>query len=454
MSSIKSLTEGNELKLILAFGTPLLFGNILQQLYNFVDTVVVGRGCGVDALAAVGLAGPINFLILGFVMGLAQGVTILVSQYFGAGDAVNLRKSVTMSALVNYGAGFIITIVSVAATRWILLVIGTPEEILEDAVLYLHIVLGGCLISLTYNFLSGILRALGDSRNPLIAMIIAFLVNTALDIWFVMSLHMGVAGAAWATVIAQGVSGLYCLWCAMRIDLLQLSKSDWNWDGAMFKKSVVLSLPVALMNSITAVGVLILQAAINAFGSVYIAAYSTASKVIILLEQISSTYGYAAGTFVGQNLGAGKMERIRKGVFQINLAVIAMNMAAALLVHLFGRQAVIMMVSSSEPEVIEIAYHSMCLLSDFLFALGILWCCRCALQGMSDTFFPMLSGLLEFASRSFFVWLLPAKIGFDGTLLAESSAWISAAIMLVIVYLWRMKKNMQVIPPVNAKAGC
>lgn len=439
MNNSTDMTTGSPVKLILAFGTPLLFGNILQQLYNFVDTVVVGRSLGMNALAAVGTTGSINFLVLGFVMGMAQGVSILVSQYFGAKDHEKLRRSITMSVYLNVAVGIVTTFLATFASRAMLQWMNTPIEILDMAVEYIHIIFLGTLISLAYNFFSGILRALGDAKNPLIAMIIAFLVNTVLDIWFVAGLRIGVSGAAYATVIAQGISAIYCLVCLKKIEFLCFEKEDWKLDGGLFKRSLTLSLPVAIMNSITAVGVMVLQTAINGFGALYVAGYTAASKVIIILEQISSTFGFASSTYVGQNMGALQIQRIKKGVRQINLTVIAMNVFCALIMIVFGKSLIRLMVSANEEEVVQIGYHCLVFLSCFLVALGILWVHRCSLQSMGDTFYPMLSGILEFASRIFFVWMLPRFFEFNGVLASEVSAWISAAIFLVIVFKYRLK---------------
>lgn len=452
MEQTTSMTSGKPLSLILHLGLPLLAGNILQQLYNFVDTVVVGRGIGTAALAAVGLTGAIHFLVLGFISGMAQGVSILVSQFFGADDPDNLRKSVTMSAFVNYGTGIVITLLSMWKAQWILEIMKTPADILPLSLEYLQIIFGGILISLFYNFLSGILRAFGDARNPLIAMIIAFFVNTILDIWFVVGLHMGVSGAAWATVIAQAVSAIYCFACCKKISVLHLQKADWLWNGAMVWKSFVLSLPVAIMNAITAVGVMFLQAAINTFGSDYIAGYSTASKIIVLTEQTSSTFGFATGTFVGQNMGAHQYERIKTGVRSIQKAVAGMNIATCVVLVLLGKPLLMLMLSADEPHVIDIAYQCTVFQSVFLIALGMLWIFRCALQSMSDTFYPMLSGVLEFVTRVTCISILPGLFGFYGVLMSEVAAWMAAAIMLGIVYVWRVRHEQHKDATVSATA--
>lgn len=218
------MTRGNPLSLIISFSLPLLFGNILQQMYNFVDTLVVGRGVSMDALAAVGLTGSLNFLVLGFIIGLAQGVSILCAQFFGSRDYGQLRKSITMSFYLNFSVGLILSVLAMAFARQMLLAMNTPAELLEDAWLYIEVIFGGILISLAYNFLSGILRALGNSKDPLIAMIIAFIMNTVLDVLFVMGFKWGVLGAAAATVSAQLFSAIYCFVCVKKIDLLDLKK--------------------------------------------------------------------------------------------------------------------------------------------------------------------------------------------------------------------------------------
>ncbi len=435
---VRDMTRGRPLSLITAFSVPLLFGNILQQMYNFVDTLVVGRGVSMDALAAVGLTGSLNFLVLGFIIGLSQGVSILCSQYFGSRNFGLLRRSVTMSFYLNFSVGAILTVLSMLGAHQMLVWMNTPAELMADAWLYIEVIFGGILISLAYNFLSGILRALGNSKDPLIAMIIAFVINTVLDIFFVIGLGWGVFGAAAATVSAQIFSAVYCCVCVRKIGFMKLEKKDWKWSGELFGKSFLLSLPVALMNSITALGVIFMQIAINGFGAVYIAAYSVASKIIIIFEQIDVSFGTGAGTFAGQNLGAGKIGRIKEGIHQINLLLIMINLAIFAIMLFAGRPLIGLMVGD-EPEVIEAACQCINFLCFFLMFLGTLWIYRTSLQSMSDTFWPMLSGVLEFAARTIALLILPQMIGFYGVLSAEVSAWILAAIMLVIVYQRRIR---------------
>lgn len=441
MAQTKDMTTGTPSKLIIGFGLPLLAGNILQQLYNMVDTIVVGRGVGVEALAAVGATGSINFFVLGFIMGMAQGVSILVSQFFGSKDYRRLRQSITMSVYISIAVCGVMTILSLLFTRDLLKWMDTPENILEDAVTYISIIFACMSISYAYNFLSGILRAVGDSRNPVIAMVIACIVNVGLDVFFVMGLHTGVAGAAWATVIAQGISALYCLVSYLRIEETRVMREDWTMNTNLLKESFVLSLPVAIMNSVTAVGVMVLQAGVNHFGTQYIAGYSAGSKIMMILETIGSTFGYACSTFVGQNLGARKTDRIRKGVNEIALVMGIFHIVLGALMLCITKPILTMMVGAGEKEVIAYGCQYMRINYIFLFVLSLLWVYRCSLQSLGDTILPMVSGIMEFVARITFTLTLPNLIGFDGIAFSEISAWCFACVVLIPAFYYRIHQK-------------
>ena len=440
MSQTKDMTIGNPSKLIVGFGLPLLFGNILQQLYNMVDTIVVGRGIGVDALAAVGATGSFNFLVLGFIMGMAQGVSILVSQFFGSKDYRRLRQSITMSVYISIVVCIVITVISLLSTRTILLMMGTPDNIIDDAVKYIRIIFICIVISYAYNFLSGILRAVGDSRNPVIAMVIACIINIVLDVWFVMGIKMGVEGAAYATVIAQAVSAVYCFFSYLKIEETKIHKEDWQINLSLMKESFVISLPVAIMNSITAVGIMVLQAGVNKFGTEHIAAYSAASKVTIILETIGSTFGYACSTFVGQNLGAKKIDRILKGANQIAMVMGIFHVILGIVMMFVTRWILTMIIGASEQNVIEYGFQFLRINYIFIFILSLLWVYRCSLQALGDTVLPMVSGIMEFFARIIFTLTLPSIIGFDGIAFADVSAWIAACFILIPAFYYRVKQ--------------
>lgn len=440
MSETVDMTKGKPLPLILHFSLPMLAGNILQQLYNMVDTIVVGRGIGVEALAAVGSTGSLNFLVLGFVTGMAQGVSILVSQFFGSKDMRRLHQSITMSILISIIVCVLMTVLSLIFTKPVLAMMGTPPQIMVEATRYISIIFACMSISYAYNFLSGILRAVGDSKHPVTALIISFVVNVVLDVAFVVGLKMGVEGAAYATVIAQGVSALYCLHVYSRISFLKLSREDWSFNLTLFNRSFTLSLPVAIMNSITAVGCMVLQAGVNAFGTDHIAAYSASGKVMMILEQIGISFGYAISTFAGQNMGAGNLVRIRKTVHQTVFMLAGMHIILAIILLITIKPLIIMMVGTSNPDVITYSMQFLIVCTICLFILSVLWVYRCCLQALGDTILPMVSGFAEFVSRIVFTWLLPGLFGWYGIVFAEVSAWTAACLVLIPSLYFRLSK--------------
>lgn len=434
----KNMTSGNSAKLIFFFAVPLLFANIFQQLYNMVDTIIVGRYISVQALAAVGATGSINFLVIGFVTGLTQGVSILTAQYYGAQCYERLRKSVTISACLYFIIGAIITVISVAGSEALLDLLQTPDTIKPEALLYIRIIFIGMFSIIAFNFFSSILRSLGDSKTPLLALCVACGINIGLDILFIVVLHMGVEGAAYATVAAQLISAVICYIRMKAISELKLSKNDWSYDAILFQRSFRLGMPVAVMNSITAIGVMILQFAVNGYGDIYIAAYSVAAKVQIMLEQLSNTFGFAIAAYVGQNLGANKIERIRTGVRKAVEMLTVANILLGVVVLMFGKSIMAFMVSGEEAEVIAVGYQFLVVFALFLWMLGLLFVYRSSLQAMGDTLFPMVSGFVEFFTRIAFVLILPMFFGFLAVPYAEGGAWTSAGCMLMAAYSYRM----------------
>lgn len=438
--AVKNMTSGNPTKLIISFAIPLLLGNIFQQLYNMVDTVIVGRFIGVNALAAVGSTGSINFLVLGFVLGLTQGLSILVAQYYGADNYKKIRKSITMSIYLYAIVGIIITVISVIYSRELLEILRTPDNIINDAHSYIRIIFAGIIVTIAFNFLSGILRALGDGKTPLYSLFISSIINIVLDIYFIVVLRMGVNGAAYATVIAQLISSIFCYYKIHKIKEIRIHKDDWKFNGALFKKSFILGIPVALMNSVTAVGVMVLQVVVNGYGAVYVAGYSAGSRVIIILEQVGNTFGFAIATYAGQNLGANKIDRIKEGVRNTNVILFVINIALGALVVLFGKQVLALIVSGGETEVISIGYQYLVVTSLLLWVLGLLFVYRSTLQAIGDTFIPMISGIVEFAARIGTVIIFSSLFGFIAIPVAEVAAWAMATIILMITYYYRIRK--------------
>ncbi|MDE6836892.1 MAG: MATE family efflux transporter, partial [Acutalibacter sp.] len=307
---IRSMTEGSPTRLIITFALPLMLGNVFQQLYTVVDTAVVGQVVGVQALAAVGAADWLNWLVLSVMQGLAQGFSILMAQYFGAKDYRQLSRSIGASVTLCVIAAVLMLTASQLAAEPVLRLLNTPEGILGDSLLYLRIIFGGIPIITAYNLLASILRALGDSKTPLYAVVVATVVNIALDLLFVMGFHWGIGGAAAATVIAQAVSTVYCYFNVRRITVIQLKGEDLKPAPAMTATLLRLGFPVALQNAIISVGGMVVQSVVNRFGMLFIAGFTATNKLYGLLEIAATSYGYAVTSFVGQNLGGGLLGHV------------------------------------------------------------------------------------------------------------------------------------------------
>ena len=309
---VRNMTKGSPVKLLLAFALPLLVANVFQQLYSVADAMVLGRGVGVNALAAAGSTGSVHFFVLGFINGLTHGYSILISQRFGAGDESDMRRTVMNAGYLGFMSAAVITALSLIFSRPLMTLMGTPTDIFDDALLYIRIIFIGIFTTVFYNMLSSILRALGDSMSPLIIILISSAVNIGLDILFVMAFKWGVAGAAWATVLAQLLSGLMCLFVLCRMPVLRFKADEKRMDKSIIFGLLKLGLPVGIMNSITAIGGMILQGIVNGLGSTIVAAYTAGSKIFGLAEQPCNIIGLSLGTYVGQNLGAGRVDRINR----------------------------------------------------------------------------------------------------------------------------------------------
>lgn len=444
---VKDMTAGSPARLILSFSLPLLVGNIFQQLYNMVDAMVVGRFIGTGALAAVGSTGAISFLVLGFVIGLTGGFSVVTAQRFGADDQDGLRQAVAISFYIGAGMTVVLTAVSVLLTHPLLRFMDTPPDIYADAYTYIVIIFAGSGATVFYNLVSGVLRALGDSRTPLYFLILSSLINVGLDLLFIIPFQMGVAGAAYATVIAQVVSGLLCLlYMLRRYPILKLRRDDWRLRKSWCVQHLKLGLPMALQFSITAVGIIVLQKALNSFGSNTIAAYTAASKVEQLATQPLQTLGITMATYCGQNLGAGRIDRIRRGVVRSVQICVVCCLACGLLVVFGGRFFVGLFLEGDQPAVVEQAQQYLNTIAGFLIVLGLLFIFRNALQGMGSTLVPMLAGAAELVVRVLMAFLLPAVMGYAAICIAGPAAWVGATIPLIVCYLLLMRRLRSVRP--------
>ncbi|HIS70188.1 MAG TPA: MATE family efflux transporter [Candidatus Gallacutalibacter stercoravium] len=439
----KDMTRGKPGKLIFSFAVPLMLGNIFQQMYTMVDTMVVGQVVGVEALASLGAAEWLQWMILGLITGATQGFSILIAQRFGADDQKGLRKAVAMSILWSGAIAVVATVGGLLAMRPVLALLNTPENIVGNSIRYLTIIFAGMIAVTGYNILASILRALGNSRTPLVAMIIAALINVGLDLLFVAVFHWGVAGAAAATVIAQAFSCLFCFWVIRRMPILALRAEDWKWDGTVAKRLIMLGVPVVFQNTVISLGGMTVQYVINGFGFLYVAGFTAANKLYGLLEVAATSFGFSMATYAGQNLGARRLDRIRSGMRSAcRMAVItALIISAAMFV--FGKPLLRLFISG-EPDVVDqvndIAFRYLAVMSALLFVLYLLYVYRSALQGMGDTVTPMISGIVEMGMRTAAVLLLPLIIGVDGVYFAEVAAWLGATVLLMTAYYRRMRR--------------
>lgn len=443
-SRIKNMTEGSPSSLIFSFALPLMVGNVFQQLYTVVDTMVVGKALGVGALAALGAADWLNWMMLGIIQGFTQGFGILMAQEFGAGRYESLRKIVgnamvlsLMSSAVLLGAGQMLA-------RPVLGMLQTPPEILHNTLLYLRIMYLGVPVVMAYNLLASILRALGDGRTPLHAMIAASLTNIVLDLLFVLVFRFGIAGAAAATLIAQLVSGLFCLHHIRKIEFLKLAVSDFSLrEKRLPVRLLMLGFPMAFQNAVISVGGMIVQFVVNGFGVLFIAGFTATNKLYGVLEVAATSYGYSMVTYAGQNLGAGRTDRIRRGVRSAILIALLTSLAIALIMIFAGRMILGWFISGTPEEfeqTLQIAYHYLFIMSVCLPILYILHITRSAIQGMGNTVLPLVSGIAEFVMRAATAVLLPVLIGENGIFYAEIMAWTGAVVILVISYFAVIQK--------------
>lgn len=441
-SLITDMTKGTPWKLILAFSLPLLVGNIVQQLYSMVDALIVGQYVGVDALAAVGSTGSANFLVLGFAMGMTSGFSVLIAQRFGAGEETGLKRAVASSIVLSILVTVILTIISVVFVRDLLELMQTPANIIDEAEIYIGIIFWGIGASIYYNLIAGILRALGDSKTPLYFLIVSSVINVILDILFISVFSMGVAGAGVATVISQLISAVLCTIYAIKsYPILRLTKEDFRWEKRTAVGHLKIGLPMALQFSVTAVGCMILQWALNGFGSTVIAAYTAANKVEGIIHQPFGAIGVAMATFCGQNLGARRIDRIKKGVWVAVLFGAVTSMIASLINWFLGENITKLFLDSPNSEVLYYSTRYLNIIAFFYPALGLLYIFRNVLQGMGESLVPMLGGVAELIARFLVGLYLAPKYGYDGVCYGSPLAWVVAGLMVAVAYYYSLYWN-------------
>lgn len=439
LNGTKDMTDGKPMKLILEFGLPLLFGLIFQQMYNMVDSIIVGQKLGVDALAAVGSTGSINFMILGFCIGVCNGFAIPVAQTFGAKDFSNLKRYITNGAMVAVVFAAVMTVVVGIFTRQILIVMDTPEAILDQAYSYIFIIFMGIPAAFLYNMVSGILRSLGDSVTPVIFLIFSSVLNVILDLLLVSPL--GVRGAGYATVISQAISGVICLlYMIKKYQSLAFQKEDWRFSGSHAVKLCGMGVPMGLQYSITAIGSVILQAAVNSMGEVIVASVTAGSRISMLACCPFDAMGSTMATFGGQNVGAGRLDRVDKGLKDCTKLGIVYAIIAFLFMLLFGKKMALLFLDNPTDEIITYIYYFVIANSAAYILLALVNIVRFMIQGLGFSTFAILAGVAEMFARAIAGFVLVPYFGYICVILASPLAWVLADAFLIPAYFHVMKK--------------
>lgn len=434
------MTMGKPFKMILNFTIPVFIGNIFQQFYSMVDAIIVGKFVGTKGLAAVGATGTITFLILGFLMGLTAGFTVLTSQKFGAGKMEEMRQTVGNAAVLSVIVSAVMTAVSMIGMRALLVFMHTPADIFDDAYTYIMIICGGIFAQVLYNILASILRALGNSRTPLYFLIISAVLNIILDLVFIIVFHWGAPGAAWATVISQGISGILCLLYIVKyVPELRLKKSDWKLRGNLVKSQISVGIPMGLQFSITAIGTMMVQSALNMLGSYHVAAFTAGNKIENIFTQAYVALGTAMATYNAQNIGAGKLERVRDGFRKANIIGIGYSIITGIVLVTVGKYLSYLFISDNAAEVIPMVDTYLRCVGMFLIPLHFVNVLRNGIQGMGYGILPMMAGVAELAGRGVTAVIAAEKKSYFGTCMASPMAWIIASALLIGMYFYVMK---------------
>ena len=435
------MTKGSPIKLIIQFMIPMCLGNIFQQFYNIADSIIAGQFLGVDALAAIGSTGSLIFLVTGWLNGLTSGFSVWVAQWFGARKTDRMRHFIAMSIYICVAFVVVMTVGLLAANEPILRLMNAPENLLDDISSYMVIIYAGLVVTCAYNALAAVLRALGDSKSPLYFLIVSAVINVVLDIAFIVIFNMGVEGCAYATVIAQGISALLCLvYIIKKFPVLRLKKEDFRFSVNTVKKLLGLGIPMGLQFSITAIGTIIVQGAINVYGAVYMAGFSAAGKIQNIICTVFVACGATIATYVGQNRGAGKMDRVKQGVRLTQMMILVCSVVLMAVIHFFGKYMIFLFIDPAETEVLHAAEIYFNIVSWAYPFLGSIFLYRNALQGMGYGFVPMMGGVFELVARAAIVFVAAANAGFAQVCMSDPAAWIAALIPLIPYYIWVMRK--------------
>lgn len=434
------MTTGSPGKMIFNFTMPIFIGNIFQQFYNMADTVIVGKFVGNAALAAVGACGTLAFLIIGFLQGVTAGFTVVTAQHYGAGNMKAMKKSVASGAVLTLIVSVILTVLSMVSMSKVLHLMNTPSDMYGEAYGYIMVLCGGIIAQALYNYLASVLRALGDSKRPLYFLVIAALLNIVLDLVFIIIFRLGAAGAAYATVIAQGISGILCLfYIGKMVPALHLHKEDWEMNGSLIGWQLKIGLPMAFQYSITAIGTIVVQSCLNILGSTAAAGFAAASKIEQVFSQAYVALGTTMATYCAQNMGAGKYTRIRKGFKNATLMGFAYAIVTGVIIFFGGKYMTVFFVSENLDQIMGyVDIYLRCVSVSFL-PLVIVNLYRNGIQGMGYGLLPMTAGIAELIGRSGAALIASHFGSYMGICLASPAAWVLAGTLLIVMYFKIMK---------------
>ena len=442
----KELTSGSPIKLITFFMLPIFLGNIFQQLYNLVDALIVGRIIGINALAAVGATSPIIFMIISFIFASTQGFTVITAQKFGAREYDLVKKSLAASIVLSAALTIIVTLISAPFSYQMLAFLRTPTDIIDMADTCLFIMLAGIFATVFYNLSSNVIRALGDSKTPLYFLIFASILNVFLDIYFIVNLKMGIAGAGWATVLSQAVSTILCLaFMFWKFPILRLKKEDWIVSKDFYMEHLRVGIPMGFQMSVLSIGIIALQFVLNGFGSVAVAAFTTAMRVDQLFTQVYLALGATMAVFAAHNFRAKKLSRIKEGAKASILIAFITSIFSILVLSFFSGDLVALFMSEVDPEVVRLAEIYLHILMIFFFFLGVLLIFRNILQGMGSVMAPLASGIAELIARTACAFIFGHYFGYVGICTATPAAWAAAALVLFIGYTISLIKHVKTI---------
>ncbi len=439
----KDMTVGSPARNIITFAIPVLLGFLFQQLYNLTDSVIAGRFLGEDALAAVGSTGSLVFLVLGITSGLTQGFGVLIANAFGAKHMEKLRRLVATAMMLTVICSFAVSVPAVLLSRKLLVLMNSPADVLDRSNAYIRVIYAGIIFSMSYNVAVSILRAMGDSKTPLYFLIFSSLLNIVLDIFCITVLKLGTTGVGLATIVSQGVSAALCfLYMFRHFDILRVSKSDFRLDGAEVLRMLKTGIPMAVNSSVTALGIMVLQRAVNVFDVTVMAAYSAASKVEAIISQAMMALGTAMSTFCGQNMGVRKLERIHKGIRQAMLIALGISAVGTVFYFTFARLIVGMFVEEPSRELMEYATRYLFTSVWFLLPLSFIYLFRSSLIGLGNGLVPMMGGIVELLCRSMCIHFLMKRLGYMCVCLTNPITWLVTSTFLVCLYI-RWERGMK-----------